>query len=96
MRFLLGGFEADLFPGLAYYLTFWYPADERSVRIAFILAMATLSGAFGGAIAYGIGHDMNGLEGLLAWRWLFIVEGAPSCLSAVLYGSSSRTIQTRP
>lgn len=82
VRFLLGVFEAGLFPGLVYYLTFWYKSDERSVRVAFILASATLAGAFGGAIAYGIGH-MNGVGGLSAWRWLFILEGAPSCLSAV-------------
>lgn len=45
VRFLLGVFEAGLFPGLVYYLTFWYKADERSIRVAFILASATLAGA---------------------------------------------------
>jgi predicted MFS family arabinose efflux permease len=83
VRFLLGVFEAGLFPGLVYYLTFWYKTDERSVRVAFILASATLAGAFGGAIAYAIGH-MNGARGMSAWRWLFIIEGVPSCLSALL------------
>ncbi|KAI1773896.1 MFS general substrate transporter [Hypoxylon cercidicola] len=83
VRFLLGAVEAGLFPGLVYYLTFWYKTDERSVRVAFILASATLAGAFGGAIAYGIGH-MNQISGLSAWRWLFVLEGIPSCLSAIL------------
>ncbi|OTA99658.1 hypothetical protein M426DRAFT_324976 [Hypoxylon sp. CI-4A] len=83
VRFLLGVFEAGLFPGLVYYLTFWYRTEERSIRVAFILASATLAGAFGGAIAYGIGH-MNQAGGLSAWRWLFIIEGIPSCLSSVL------------
>ncbi|KAI1655619.1 MFS general substrate transporter [Daldinia decipiens] len=83
VRFLLGVFEAGLFPGLVYYLTFWYKSEERSIRVAFILASATLAGAFGGAIAYGIGH-MNQAGGLSAWRWLFIIEGVPSCLSAFL------------
>jgi MFS family permease len=83
VRFLLGMAEAGLFPGLVYYLTFWYRTEERSVRVAFILASATLAGAFGGAIAYGIGH-MNGAQGLSAWRWLFLIEGAPSCASAVM------------
>ncbi|PFH62794.1 hypothetical protein XA68_11806 [Ophiocordyceps unilateralis] len=32
LRFLLGVFEAGLFPGLVFYLTFWYRHDERSVR----------------------------------------------------------------
>ncbi|KAK3313073.1 major facilitator superfamily domain-containing protein [Apodospora peruviana] len=84
VRFILGVAEAGVFPGLVYYLTFWYRADERSVRVSFVLASATLAGAFGGAIAYGVGHGMNQVQGLSAWRWLFIIEGIPSCLSAVL------------
>jgi len=83
VRFLLGMFEAGLFPGLVYYLTFWYRTEERSIRVAFILASATLAGAFGGAIAFGVGH-MNGTSGLSAWRWLFILEGIPSLLSSIL------------
>ncbi|KAI1823956.1 MFS general substrate transporter [Xylaria intraflava] len=82
VRFLLGVVEAGLFPGLVYYLTFWYKTDERSVRVAFILASATLAGAFGGAIAYGVGH-LNGVRGLSGWRWLFILEGIPSVLSSL-------------
>lgn len=65
-----------------YYLTFWYRTEERSIRVAIILASATLAGAFGGAIAYGVGH-MNQVAGLSAWRWLFILEGIPSCVSSI-------------
>lgn len=104
VRFLLGAFEAGLFPGIVYCLTFWYKPEERAIRTAFILACATLGappayppyptpqkyvtknitgGAFGGAIAFGVGH-MNGVRGLEAWRWLFILEGLPSCLCALL------------
>ncbi|KAL6231184.1 hypothetical protein BDW75DRAFT_50513 [Aspergillus navahoensis] len=83
LRFLLGVMEAGLFPGLVYFLTFWYRTSERSIRVALILASATLAGAFGGAIAYGVGH-MNQAQGLSAWRWLFIIEGAPSLASAFL------------
>ncbi|KAI0869965.1 MFS general substrate transporter [Hypoxylon argillaceum] len=82
VRFLLGAVEAGLFPGLVYYLTFWYKTDERSIRVAFILASATLAGAFGGAIAYGVGH-LNGIRHLSGWRWLFILEGIPSVLSSL-------------
>ncbi|KAJ3542188.1 hypothetical protein NM688_g5997 [Phlebia brevispora] len=83
VRFLLGAFEAGLFPGIIYCLTFWYKPDERALRAAFILACATLGGAFGGAIAFGVGH-MDRVRGLEAWRWLFILEGIPSCLCALL------------
>lgn len=72
-----------MYPGLVFYLTFWYRPEERSLRIAVFLANASLAGAFGGSIAYGVGH-MNGLAGLVGWRWLFILEGIPSCLFAVV------------
>ena len=83
LRFLLGAFEAGLFPGIVYCLTFWYKPNERAVRIALIVACATLGGAFGGAIAFGVGK-INGARGLEAWRWLFIFEGVPSCVCAIL------------
>ncbi|KAL2793516.1 major facilitator superfamily domain-containing protein [Aspergillus keveii] len=83
IRFLLGVSEAGLFPGLVYYLTFWYRTSERSLRVALILASATLAGAFGGAIAYGVGY-LNGTHGQSGWRWLFWIEGAPSCACAIL------------
>ncbi|KAG9125754.1 hypothetical protein FRC07_006336 [Ceratobasidium sp. 392] len=82
VRFLLGAFEAGLFPGLVYFLTFWYRPEERSLRVALVLASSTLAGAFGGAIAYGVGY-MNMVGGLEAWRWLFILEGIPSVLSSI-------------
>ena len=100
VRFLLGAFEAGLFPGMIYCLTFWYKKDERALRAALITSIPTLgmssypddrriyltciplAGAFGGALAFSIGH-LNRRGGLQAWRWLFIIEGAPSCAFAV-------------
>ena len=39
------------------------------------------AGMVGGFIAIGV-QNMNGAGGLLAWQWLFILEGIP----AILYG----------
>lgn len=72
-----------MYPGLVFYLTFWYRPEERSLRIAAFLASASLAGAFGGSIAYGVGY-MNGVAGLVGWQWLFILEGIPSCLFALV------------
>lgn len=58
-----------LFPGLVTILTFWYRPEERTLRVALILASASLAGAFGGALATGISY-MDGISGLEAWRWL--------------------------
>ncbi|PBK60253.1 MFS general substrate transporter [Armillaria solidipes] len=82
LRFLLGAFEAGFYPGIIYFLTFWYRPQERALRLSFIAACTSLAGAFGGSIAYGVGL-INGSKGLEAWRWLFIIEGAPSCALAV-------------
>ncbi|PBK80309.1 MFS general substrate transporter [Armillaria gallica] len=83
LRFLLGSFEAGFFPGMIYFLTFWYRLQERAIRLSYVIAGAPLGGAFGGSIAYGVGL-MNGARGLQAWRWLFIIEGAPSCILAII------------
>lgn len=75
--------STGLFAGLVYYLTFWYKISERSVRVALIYASAILSSAFGGALAYAIGH-MQGARGISAWRWLFILEEIPSVVFSVV------------
>jgi MFS family permease len=72
-----------LFPGLVYYITFWYRGNERSFRVAIFFASATLAGAFGGALAFAIGH-MDQVNSLAGWRWLFILEGIPSVLCAIV------------
>ncbi|EPE09366.1 mfs transporter [Ophiostoma piceae UAMH 11346] len=77
LRFFLGAAEAGVFPGMIYYFSFWYRPEELAKRIATFICSAALSGAFGGCIAYGVGH-INGAGGLEAWRWLFIIEGIPS------------------
>ncbi|CZT06890.1 related to putative tartrate transporter [Rhynchosporium graminicola] len=86
VRFIMGIFEAGLFPGLVYYMTFWYRTDERSIRVAFVLASATLAGAFGGAIAYGVGH-MNGVHETV--KWLNADEKALAVSRLELEGSHS-------
>ncbi|KAI1272917.1 major facilitator superfamily domain-containing protein [Xylaria sp. FL0933] len=77
LRTFLGVFEAGVFPGMIFFMSFWYKPSERATRIAIFLCSATLAGAFGGAVAYGVGH-INGTHGLEGWRWLFIIEGVPS------------------
>ena len=66
-------FQLTRTSGIVYLITIWYRHDERAVRIALVIAFCNLAGAFGGAIAYGIGH-INGAAGLEGFRWLFIVE----------------------
>lgn len=53
----------------------WYTRKELGLRTAILYSGALLSGAFSGLIAAGITKNLNGAKGMLAWRWLFIIEG---------------------
>ena len=73
-RFFLGMTESGLFPGVVFYLSMWYKRNEQHYRVALFFSAASLAGAFGGALAYGIAK-MKGVGGLAGWRWIFILVG---------------------
>src|ERR1700682_1191126 len=43
LRFLLGSFEAGLFPGVVLYLGYWFPARSRSQMVAVFMTAIPLS-----------------------------------------------------
>jgi hypothetical protein len=49
-----------------------YKRNERVFRIALFFSAASLAGAFGGILAWGIAH-MRGVGGYNGWRWIFIL-----------------------
>lgn len=79
LRLLLGVAEAGFFPGIIYYLTYWYPARERARAYSAFLAAIPLSGIVGGPIS-GALLELDGVAGLAGWQWLFLLEGLPSVL----------------
>ncbi|KAL4899189.1 hypothetical protein BDW74DRAFT_183932 [Aspergillus multicolor] len=81
-RFFLGLTEAGLFPGLAFYISLWYPRANAQFRLALIFASASMAGAFSGLLAYLI-VKMDGVGGLEGWRWIFILEGLLTVVVAV-------------
>lgn len=74
-RFFLGFLEAPFFPGALFLLSAWYTPRELATRTAVMYTGSLLSSAFGGLISAGIQYGMDGLHGLHAWQWLFIIEG---------------------
>jgi MFS transporter, ACS family, tartrate transporter len=79
IRFLLGVAEAGFFPGIIFYLTYWYPARERARAYAWFLAAIPVCGVIGGPIS-GALLGLDGWLGLRGWQWLFLLEGIPSVL----------------
>ncbi|KAG8781875.1 hypothetical protein FRC12_021443 [Ceratobasidium sp. 428] len=73
-RLFLGLTEAGLFPGVNFYISMWYKRSELARRVALFFSAATIAGAFGGLLAFGIDH-MEGVGGLHGWAWIFALEG---------------------
>ncbi len=80
-RFFLGIVEACFGPGVPYVLSFFYLRRELGFRIGIYLSAAPLASTFAGALAYGI---TSGHAHIANWRLLFIVEGIPSMMLAVV------------
>jgi MFS family permease len=59
IRVFLGLAEGGLFPGVIYYISRWYPRQMRAKRFAIFFSASTISGAFGGILAYAI-ENLNG------------------------------------
>ncbi|KAH6630787.1 major facilitator superfamily domain-containing protein [Chaetomium sp. MPI-SDFR-AT-0129] len=81
LRFLLGIFEAAYGPGIIYLLSFFYLRHEIGFRCGIFASAAPLASTFAGALAYGI---TSGHSRLANWRLLFLVEGLPTVLMAVV------------
>jgi MFS transporter, ACS family, tartrate transporter len=83
IRFLLGVAEAGFFPGIIFYLTYWYPARERARAYAWFLAAIPICGVIGGPIS-GALLGLDGWLGLKGWQWLFLLEGIPPVVVGLL------------
>ncbi|KAH8647918.1 MFS transporter [Xylariales sp. PMI_506] len=85
VRFLLGALEAGFFPGLAAQMCSWYRSDEYGRPIMWMFAFQNCAGIVGSLLVYGISY-MDGVGGLSAWRWVFLLEGIITILfSAVIW-----------
>ena len=84
LRFLLGAFEAGLYPGVLLYLTYWFPARHRSQMTGYFMTAVPLAGVLGGPISGFIMGTAATAGGLANWQWLFLLEGIPSIVMGVL------------
>ncbi|KAH8587581.1 major facilitator superfamily domain-containing protein [Bisporella sp. PMI_857] len=81
LRFLLGVVIAGMWPGMAYYLTLFYPPSRTGKRIGQYFTAAQVSAAVVGLVSAGF-QKMDGLGGLVGFQWMFLLYG----LCAIILG----------
>ncbi|KAF8833358.1 MFS general substrate transporter [Paxillus ammoniavirescens] len=100
VRVCLVAAEAGLYPGVAYYLTMWYPKYMYQYRVGLFTARVGLAGndetpfsvvriltGYSGAFSGLLAYVigfMGGKGGLLGWSWIFILEGVATILVGLL------------
>lgn len=75
--------ESGYIPGILYQMSRVYKPRELSLRIGFLLCMASLSGIISGPIAYATSF-LDGRNGMHGWQYLFILEGVPTVVLSIL------------
>ncbi|EXJ76748.1 uncharacterized protein A1O5_01256 [Cladophialophora psammophila CBS 110553] len=83
LRGVLGITEAAFGPGVPFYMTYFYKRSELAYRVGLQISAAPLATSFAGSLAWVIVKlSQNGP--IAPWRALFLVEGFPSIITAVV------------
>jgi ACS family tartrate transporter-like MFS transporter len=83
MRFVLGIAEAGFFPGILFYLTLWFPSAYRGHIMGWFMAAIPISTIVGAPLS-GLILGLDGVFGLHGWQWLYLLEGLPAVILAIL------------
>jgi len=84
-RLLLGITESGFIPGGLWTISTWYTRKETAKRVMFFYFGNQFGQASAKLLAYGILH-MRGLSGKPGWFYLFVLMGAFTCFSGVVFG----------
>lgn len=79
LRIVLGIAEAGYAPGLMYYLASWIPQRYRAGAISNVMLAVPISVVIGGPLS-GWLMSIENPVGLAGWRWMLLIEGAPTIL----------------
>ncbi|KJZ73866.1 hypothetical protein HIM_06759 [Hirsutella minnesotensis 3608] len=83
LRFLLGLVVAGMWPGMAFYLTLFYPPTRTAKRIGMYYTAAQVSAAVVGLVSAGF-QLMDGAGGLVGFRWMFLIYGLVAIVLSVI------------
>jgi ACS family pantothenate transporter-like MFS transporter len=98
IRFFQGIAESTTFVGTHYILGSWYTASELGKRSGIFTASGLAGTMFGGFLQTAIHKNLDGINGLAGWRWLFIVKlfQKKNSYSKILTGDADRRAHHPP
>jgi len=82
-RFLLGVAEAGFFPGVAYFMTCWFPSRYRGRAMGVFFAVGASAGILVGPVSANL-LRLDGWLGIAGWQWVFLAEGLPTLALAAM------------
>ena len=82
-RFLLGIAEAGFFPGVAYFMTCWFPSRYRGRAMGVFFAVGASAGILVGPVSANL-LRLDGWLGVAGWQWVFLAEGLPTLALAAV------------
>ena len=83
LRALLGIGEAAFSPGIPFLLSYFFKREELAFRTGLFISAAPLATSFASSLAWLITKVANRVQ-ISAWRILFLVEGFPSIITAII------------
>ncbi|OAA56894.1 Major facilitator superfamily domain, general substrate transporter [Cordyceps fumosorosea ARSEF 2679] len=83
LRFLLGLVIAGMWPGMAFYLTLFYPPSRTGKRIGMYFTASQVSAAVVGLVSAGF-QLMDNVAGLEGFRWMFLIYGLVGVVLSVI------------
>lgn len=82
-KFFAGLASAGVWPGMAYYISMWYP-DHRAVsRVGYYFTAAQISAAVAGLLGAAF-QKLDGHRGYTGYQWNFIVYGSVTIFYGII------------
>ncbi|KAH7323247.1 major facilitator superfamily transporter [Stachybotrys elegans] len=84
LRFFLGLLSSCFWPSAVSLIANWYKPSELAVRMAIFNVCDVAGSMFLGALQGALYRNMNGVNGLGGWQWLFIIAGSITIAQGII------------
>ncbi len=85
LRFILGMVEAGYLPGVALYVTYWFPAAYRARAVGGYIIAGQVSAVVGSPLSAFLMTTFQQVLGIHDWQWMFLLEGLPTVLLGLVF-----------